>query len=519
MIEDLIHGWKELQDACPEYGEAEQYYDGSIDEAFSDPKVAQLVAQSGARYRFNFIKAVPNTLASRVELSGIQVPGSEVATKKIVEVWDANDMDVHFPDTILRAFEYGDSYLMVWPMVEVAEDLESASYADRELLKCGVEITYHSPKNTRVIYDAENERRKSFALNRWGIKVGQDDLWRVDLWYPDHIERWVSRSGGSLEEESGWEPFLEADQGDWEIPNEFGEIPFFHFRTEIPYGVPVHKNGYGAQDAINKMLITQLTTTDSHGWPQRYALIDSDSVLDDNTDGPDYVSDIDASNTSSAGIEPQGGTGSNVRLGPGTMAALTGMKEVGQFAAADPNVFMDPAEKYVQMLAILTETPITAFEQTGPAISGESRRIAEAPLVKRAERFKTMLTSPTAETAAFILKVLSVAFTSIEVSWDASQAATGLDDWQTIAVKQAAGVPQDQTLVEAGYEPEQVARWLNDESEAMDLSHRITLLGAIGDAVQKIGSGVALGVLSEQEASAAIGMVLKQATTMNPDPA
>lgn len=519
MIQDLLYGWAELELAYPGYAEAERYYDGKPDEVFADARVAALVAKSGERYRFNFAKTPVNVLASRVSLAALTVPGSEELTAELDTVLDANDMDVHFPDTFLKAFEYGDCYLLAWPLDE--EDLQVdalGSVADKELAAAGVEITVHSPKHTRLIYDLENERRKAYQIRRWAVRgqLGDNEkVWRVDLYYPTTVERWVSIQGADLKMASGWVPYLEEDQGDWEVENPWGEVPWFHFRTELPYGIPVHAAGYGCQDAINKLLITELTTVDSHGWPQRYALVDPAAELDSNNDGPDWTSDDDADDTTSV----EGGSSSNVRFGPGTMATLNGMKAVGQFDAADPNVFMEPAEKFIRMMAQITETPFHAFDPSGDVPSGESLRVADAPLVKRTERFTTMFRSPLVELAQFLLKVLGTRAAKVEVRWDAAQSATGLDDWQIIAAKQAAGVPIDQTLVEAGYDSEQVARWLDAQGEAMDLGHRVDLLGKIGLAVQSIGSGVALGVVSQEEASSIIQMVLDQATTENPDPA
>lgn len=519
MIKDLLHGWAELEAAYPGYAEAETYYVGNPDEVFADARVAALVAKSGERYRFNFAKTPVNVLASRVSLAALTVPGSEEVTAELDAVLDANDMDVHFPDTFLKTFEYGDAYLMVWPLDPEVEMDTTGSVADMELVSAGVEITVHNPKHTRLIYDTENERRKAYQIRRWVVRGNMDNekVWRVDLYYPDVIERWVSLTGSDLTQASGWREFLDDDQSPdaWEIENEWNEVPWFHFRTEIPYGVPVHKAGYGCQDAINKLLITELTTVDSHGWPQRYALVDPAAELDSNADGPDWNDDADANDNTSV----DGGSSSNVRFGPGTVATLTGMKTVGQFDAADPDVFMSPAEKFVRFMAQICETPFHAFDPSGDVPSGESLRVADAPLVKRTERFTTMFRSPLVEMAQFVLKVLGTKAPKVEVRWDAAQSATGLDDWQIIAAKQAAGVPIDQTLIEAGYDPEQVARWLDAQGEAMDLGHRVDLLGKIGEAVQSIGSGVALGVVSQGDASRIIQMVLDQASAVDPGPA
>ncbi|MCX4232816.1 phage portal protein [Streptomyces ortus] len=455
MLDDLVSGWQALEEALPEYEKAEAYYKGTVDEVFASPRIRQAIAATGDRYRFNLAKTPVNVLANRVELTAVTVPEDEANSQVISVVWDANNMDVHYPDLILRAFEYGDSYLMAWPIYEDDPD----TVEDDELYASGVELTVHSPLHCRVIYDPENERRKLFAIKRWKLRVRGEKAWRVDLYYPDHIEQWISKAGGEVGTAEGWEPFLDDDDPEsWLLDNPYNEIPFFHHRNALPYGVPEHKDGYGCQDAINKMLITQLTTTDSHGWPQRYALTEQGAELDQNNDGPLWSDDADADDTS-------GTTGrikapsSGLSGGPGTMLELEGMKSVGQFAAAQPEVFTDPAQLYIRLMAQVTETPLHAFDPSGDTPSGESLKVAEAPLVKKAINREAMLKGAIQETWKFVLRILGVTVPRIDVRFAPAQAATGKSDWEVVELKQAVGVPKDQTLIEAGYEADVVADW------------------------------------------------------------
>ena len=73
----------------------------------------------------------------------------------------------------------------------------------------------------------------------------------MDLFYPDHIERWFSKPNTQPEEKASWEPYADENEG-WDIPNQLGEIPLHHFRTRPPYGMPVHWRGIGAQTASQK---------------------------------------------------------------------------------------------------------------------------------------------------------------------------------------------------------------------------------------------------------------------------
>jgi hypothetical protein len=505
-VVDVLTGWIAMEDALPGYLEAEKYATGTIDEVFADPAIADKLRVTGERYRFNLIRTVISARLDRCEIDMVKVPDNETATQRLMEIWDANEMAIHYPGLLKDVFTYGDGYVQMW---EIDPDTDVVGL-DPDLVACGVEITTHGPKNARMMYDPQNQRRKLFMIRRWCERtVATRDVWRVDLYYADRIERWISVEAGGLTEESGWIPYDE-DEEDWSSPHTFGEVPFFHHRTALPYGVPLHLEGYGTQDALNKELITLLTTTDSQGHAQRYQLLKDDAVLDENNDDPQWVEDGDASAVSPGGMTKSGGVGSGMRTGPGTMQTFTGTEEVGQFAAADPAVFIEPVLLFIRLMAQLTNTPLHDFDPSGDVPSGESLKREEAPLVKSIEWLQVLQTSPLREQWRFALRMVGVTVPRVEVQWAPVTSADSVDDWAVVTAKQAAGVPVDQTLAEAGYVPEQVAEWLDANAEAATLAQRVVLLGQIGTAVRDLSSGVALGVLSEESANAAVELVLAQ---------
>lgn len=513
MIRDLLSGWAEMQAALPAYEAAEEYFDGEVGEVFASQRVRTLIESTGENYRFNLAKTPVKVMADRVELIGVTAPGNEAASRLIEQMWDANDMDVHYPHLILKTFEYGDAYLQVWPVEQEdqPEGDETEAPADDELLASGVELNVHNPKNCRVIYDPEHPRRKAYAMKRWPIRDEQGaEVWRVDLWYPDAVERWVSKRGCDTMRSDGWDMYLDDDQDpeSWLLENPFGEIPFVHYRNDIPYGRPEHADGYGCQNAITKMLVTLVNTTDSHGWPQRYAMTDRGAELDTNMNSPDWEDDADTDETLGG---TTGGASSQLRSGPGTMMVMDGMKGVGQFDAADPAVFLDPTQVFVRLMSQITTTPAHYFDPSGDVPSGESLKTADAPLVRRARWAIKVLKGAVAETWLLALRMRGARVDRIESNWAPIQSADGLDDWQVVRAKQEAGVPQGQTLIEAGYEAEQVAEWLNQDAEAMDLFRRVEILDKLGDAITKLGAGVGSGILSQEDASNVIAGLIPQA--------
>jgi hypothetical protein len=522
-VEDVTAGWAAIEDAYPEYEQAESFYSGDVEEYFSSQRIADLVARTGQPYRFNFSQIPVNALLGRVEIRSIGVPDDEDGTERLKRIFEANDLDVLYPDTIQSAFVYGDSYLMVWPYDRDSDsetdDLPGAG--DDELAEAGVEVMLWGPCDCRLIYDVDNDRRKSFFIRRWIHNPDaskEERQWWVDLMYPDRVEHWITQKGKDPEEDSSWEEREPAE------PNTFGEIPVFHFRTEAPYGVPVHKNAYAPQLAINKLLITQLTTADSQGWPQRFGLTDDGAVLDHATDSPNWEADENADvSGSTPGNERRGGESSRVRAGAGTMQLWDGMKEVGQFDAADPRVFMDPVMRYISMMAVLTDTPLHDFERQVIPPSGESRRVAERPLVNRATKMQRRFRAPIQEMWKFALRIDGHPVRKVDVRWRPAYSAEDTHDWQVVQLKQASGVPVDQTLHEAGYDDEQVAVWLDSTTEAMPLNQRVDLVVKIADAAQKLGASVSASAgtpgISQDTADGIIKMLLGRAVEDNPQPA
>lgn len=498
---DLVAGWREMDAALPDYEEARAYFEGTVAEVFASVIARQVIAGTGDRYRFNLAKTPVEVRADRIRLAAVTVPDNEPASAAIEDVWDANDMAVAYPDLFLTALEYGDAYLCVYP---VADDEPNPRLAE-----AGVELTVHDPRHLRVFYDPEFPRRAIFAIKRWCVPVpGQKEPgWRADVYYPDRIERWVTVKGGDPLKSEGWAAYLDGDQDpdDWVLDNAAGRVPFDHYRTRTPYGVPVHRAAYPAQDAINKLLITQITTADSHGWPQRYALTDRGTDLDTASDTPDWDDDIDSADNVETSVA---GASSQLKSGPGTIMDFIGKRAVGQFEAAQPAVFLDPAAFFVRLMAQMTTTPLHYFDPSGGTPTGESLKVADMPLTRHVQRLEAMFLAPVVGTWTAVLGLKGVPVERVDVRWAPVETVSGQSDWETAKTQQDAGVPRAQTLIERGYEAEQVAQWHADEAEGLAVANRLQLLSMMADAVQRLGAGVGLGVLSQEQATTVIDRIL-----------
>jgi hypothetical protein len=429
-LSDLGTALAAFETKYDEYITARAYYEGDVDEVFAWARLRRMLERTGNRYRFNFAATPVDTVLNRLEISSVQVPTDQGLTTALNDIWMENQLDLESGDIHRWGLVFGECFVFVWP-----------DEGD------GVEITYNSPLITQVIYDVEHPRRVAYAAKRWPM----GDQVRLNLYYSDRIEKYASRVGTTTPREQDYQPYADDDNGVWPVLNPYGRVPVFHFRTERPTGRPEHRNAYGPQDAINKLVITQMSTTDYHGFPQRYALagnsasVESSDFGDDPTDVPGGQSLVSA---------------------PGELWWLRNVDSVGQFDPADVKNFLEPMKEYIRSMASTTATPLHYFDPSGDAPSGESLRTAEAPLVKKVSKRQRSFGATWSEALSFAIQVVtSRADVDVSVNWVQPASYDDLDFWQAALQRLSVGVPLRQVLTEAGYDPEAIDEWVAEAAQ------------------------------------------------------
>jgi hypothetical protein len=161
-------------------------------------------------------------------------------------------------------------------------------------------------------------------------------------------------------------------------------------------------------------------------------------------------------------------------------------------------------EFYVRMGATITNTPLHYFDPTGDAPSGESLRTAEAPFIKKVENRKLSFGDTWREVFQFVLQLLGHDKAKVVVHWKPSASNDDQFSWQVAQLKQGAGVPVEQTLLENGYTATQVEEW---EAEGQQgLPQKVSMLEQIGASLASFSTAVAAGVISADQVN---GIVLK----------
>jgi hypothetical protein len=520
----LMQALKELHGAQARYLQAEHFYDGDTGDLHVSPRVQQLLAKLGANSvnDLNYAKVPVDSVADNLQVRAVSVtPGrqgggeeevdtgaqrlTDRATETLNELRKRNQLDAEEAVLHLSVSKHGDAYLFVWPVSqELAENELDEDQRDELDLRGGtlartvsVDMFVNTAEAVRVFYSAENPLLKTHAIKSWEWRDGQH---RATLYYPDRIERWVSEPEEDREKPEAWRPYLSDEEQQWPLPNPTGRVPFFHFRTRRTYGAPEHESAYGPQQLINKLVSAHAGTIDFNSFPQRYILLNP--KLDDtlmNLVDPDYPEDEDD--------DPEGDGRSQFRSDPSAIWKIPGATGVGQFAAADPAVFMTPLDRYIRSMAELTKTPLDEFVGYGQALSGEARKYGRKPLTDKLRNRSRSYGAEWQDAYEFALELLGFSDVTVNVEWAPFETASGLEDWNVVATKIAQGVPVGQALQEAGYERDVVEGWLTDETGA-DLTRRVALLNSIGTAVQTLGAGVGLGVVSAQQVADIVSRIL-----------
>lgn len=456
--ESLLADIKEMTCADGEYERARDYYEGTASEIYASAKVQRELAKSNLESLENLnYAAIPvDVVVNRLEINAITATSEagepSEANAAIVETWSRNQLDFEAPTAHKYACEYGDSYAFAWPRWD--EDGNPTS----------IDIDINAPFGTRVFYDAERGIEKTHVVRVWPVvqtspNGTKSNGFRLNVYYPDRTERWITKPGMKGKNAGEWIPYT-ADGKDATIPNPFGVLPVFHFRTDRPYGRPEHRSAFVPQTLINKLVISQAATVDYLSFPQRYGLIDP--TKDDAAGRMDF----DADYPMDSGATPEDSDNpSTLKSGPGQFWELPGYRDVGEFSAANPSNFLEPLNRYVLAMSEVTQIPWHYFNPSGETPSGRALRIKEGPLTKRVANRQVSFGATWRELFEFVLTVFGFEDARVTVDWKPAESTSAEDEIDLAAAKKIAGVPERVALLEAGYTEEQMDTWPVEEQE------------------------------------------------------
>lgn len=480
-IEQAIDGFRR---AAGKYSRSERYYSGDHDLTFATEKFQNAFGSLFREFAMNLCPAIVDAVKDKLRLSGFRVGRvsgvAELGKQEKVSdrpprhrsgattppnlggelfsnsanfvdsvnsatraIWHGNRMGQRAGEIHKEALKNGDAYAVVWfdPRGEVTIYPQRAG-------------------SVTVAYDEDSPGRIAWAAKYW--RTG-DRRVRLNLFYPDRIERYVSRNEAeALSDTADLVPFGERERttpsakrghpsfvrrGASEagklgtrnlepatIPNPFGVVPVFHFANNADIGALGQSELTAAmpiQDGLNKSVLDMLVAMEFSAFRQRW-IAGLDVVTDPATGKPTAPFE--------AGVE---------RL----WVATSSDTKFGDFNSANLDQFLRVKDGFRIDMASVTGTPLHYFLQnTRGFASGEALRKNEMRFLAKIRDRQTAFGQVWADLMAFAVRLAGgPAGIELMTDWEDPAPLDEKDFLANLLLKKEIGISTEQALVEIGY--------------------------------------------------------------------
>lgn len=390
---DLQRAYEALTLKAAAYKRYFDYYDGDQPLAYTSEKLKDLFAGLTANFSENWCSVVVDACKDRINLKGLEAE-DESAAATLEEFWDRNELELESDSVHEAALVAGESFVIVWP----DEETQRAS------------AFYNDPRLVHVFYKSDNPRAKWFAAKWW---EQEDKSYRLNLYYPERIEYYVSQNRSMPTNANGFVPFQPTEA------NPYGIVPVFPFSVQRRLVKSDIKSAIPLQDAINKLFADMMVAAEYGAFPARYAI----------TNG--VIQGKLKSEPGSMFLFPAG-----EGQGQGT--------SVGQFQSADLANYIAAMENLAGVMSAITSTPKHLFFESAGQVSGEALLALEAPLNRKAQDRIDRFAPVWQEIAAFALRIdagVDIPATDITAAFDVPETVQPRTQAEIIQLLTAAGIP------------------------------------------------------------------------------
>jgi hypothetical protein len=438
MASDIAWALEQLRAREADYTSYANYYKGEHKLTFATDKFRDAFGGLLAAFADNLCKTVVNTLADRLQVIGFASDtkqDSDGIGAAAWTIWQANRMDRRSGEVHIEALRCGDGYVIVWPGPDGA-----------------VRIHPQKASQMTIEYDTEEPGVVLKAAKAW-----QDNLkrWRLNLYYPDRIEKYAtaipatSTMASTYTEPLPWSEgnftVLEVPGEPWPVPNPWGKVPVFHFANDADVGdlgQSELESVIPLQDGLNKSVCDMMVAMEFVALPQRWAT-GLEVELDDVTGKPKAPFIPGADRIWSVGD-------------PNT--------KFGQFAAADLTQFIGVQENFRKEIGLVSRTPLHYIQPTSFP-SGEAMKTAEEPLVNKAKDRAIAFGNVWEDAMGFALSIAGQGGKNLACLWRDPAPRNDLSSVEVQLRKKDLGVSEKQGLRELGYSDEQIEQMDAEKEE------------------------------------------------------
>jgi hypothetical protein len=425
---DVAWAVDDIRANLPRRQRALDYAEGRHPLNFATEKFRNTFGQLFQELSDNLCDDVVNEPTDRLQIEGWGGKyGAEAAAW-----WEANRGAARSGSVHQNGFRSGDAFVIVW---DAGDNVPRLYVQD--------------PRQMAVRYSTTYPDELEVAAKCWREGKG----YRLNLYYADRVEHYFSKGVSHQSGEKGipnatsFLPWTRGQEGDADHvpasePNDKGRIPVFHFPNgELSqYGASVLADVYPLQDALNKSLCDMLVAGEAYALPHRHA------------------TGIQVSKDPVTGLEV-----SPFKDGQNLWWTANKDAKFGYFPAAELKGFLDQQRAFRLEIARKGGLPAHTVDigATGNAPSGLSLLIAEGKLIKRCKDRQRDWGTVWRELVAFGLSWLggTVVAADLDPIWGPVETRDEQALLEGLVIKKALGIPDEQLMLEAGYDVGQIAEF------------------------------------------------------------
>ena len=426
MNNDIKWAIETVTENLSRYATPRAYYRGKQPLAFAGEKFREAFGKHFRAFSENNCPRIVATVKDRLIVDGFMKTGEGASPDmdaRLGEIWRRNRMKVRAKQVHQDALIEGDAYVIAWPSTSTGL---TTLYPNRAEM---VAVTYH-------------DEEPGYIVRAGKVWIGADKKPRVNLFYPDRVEKYVSTQqhgdgAGSMRAES----FVPVpDEDEWPLVNPYGAVPVFHFANRASIGergVSELAEALPLSDALNKNNADLIIAQEFYAIRQRWA----------------------------TGIEAFDG-----KPKPGGIWSVEdGDVKFGEFNASDISQFVETGNMWRSTIARVSRTPDHHFSSGGQIPSGEALKMLDAPLVAKVTDAQDSWGMVWGDVMRFALRIEGTENApEVETIWRDTTPRNEAELVEIATKKADLGVSEEQNLRELGYSAEDVEK-MREQRRTQDI--------------------------------------------------